>query len=385
MAINLSTNFNQAAFLKKYWQKKPLLLKQVYAGWQNPLPPDQLIKLAGHEQAEARVILEHGGRRPWELKHGPFKANLFKKLPASHWTLLVQGTNHYIPALQLLLEDFYFIPQWRIEDIMTSFAVKDGSVGAHVDNYDVFLLQAQGQREWRISDKPLLTDDFLPDHEVKLLRHFKADKTFILNPGDMLYLPPRFAHHGIALTDDCVTHSIGFRAPNLQELLDDYLTHLLSTLNDNIHYSDKDLMLQKHSGEISAKALHKVSHLINKTINNKQQLQHWFGRFITQNKYTAAAPVDIAMSTAELVKRIAAGEQLLKNPAARFAYIREKNKIFFYANGEEYSLPGSMLFAMQLLTAKTGSLQAELPKAIKHKKFLELLVELTKAGCFYFK
>ena len=150
-------------FLKNYWQKKPLLIRQAYPIYQNPISANELAGLACEPEVEARLVIEKGGRNAWELRHGPLRQKILLNFPKVIGPYSVQATNHWIPELQALLDDYHFLPQWRIEDIMTSFAVKQGSVGPHIDNYDVFLLQAEGQREWRISNKPILDDNFLPE------------------------------------------------------------------------------------------------------------------------------------------------------------------------------------------------------------------------------
>ncbi len=326
----LLNHFDAPTFLAHYWQKKPLLIQQAYLNFQNPISADELAGLSCEPEAEARIILEKDGRSPWELRHGPFRKKDFKDLPNSHWTLLVQATNHWVPELQTLLDDFRFIPQWRIEDIMTSFAAPKGSVGPHVDNYDVFLLQAEGQREWQIGLTPLVQDDFLPEHEVKILKQFKADEKYLLNPGDILYLPPRFAHYGIAV-NNCITHSIGFRAPTYQEILDDYFNHVISLIAPNLRYADPDLTLSKNPGEIDKATLKRITRIIrhNATLSD-QQIKHWFGQFITQNKYINDQKKPIApISEKELTNRIEQGNLPQKNPSARFAfYQRSKSNLF---------------------------------------------------------
>ena len=161
-----------AQFLAEYWQKQPLLVRGAWPGFQDPLTPEELAGLACEEGVESRLVLEQGGEKPWEVRHGPFVDDDFLKLPDSHWTLLVQDVEKHIADLAALLEPFRFIPDWRIDDLMISYAPPAGTVGPHVDDYDVFLLQGQGRRRWQISRRPVEPDNCLPDTELRILREF---------------------------------------------------------------------------------------------------------------------------------------------------------------------------------------------------------------------
>jgi 50S ribosomal protein L16 3-hydroxylase len=198
-------------FLRDYWQKKPLLIRQAYPGFELPIDGDELAGLALEEEVESRIVLEHG-KTPWELRHGPFDEQTFSQLPESHWTLLVQAVDQWVPEIHELLQDFQFIPGWRLDDIMISYASDKGSVGPHFDYYDVFLLQGMGKRRWRIGQHCDSGSELVEGTPLKLLRNFETTDEWVLEPGDMLYIPPGIAHWGIA-EGECITCSIGFRAP----------------------------------------------------------------------------------------------------------------------------------------------------------------------------
>ena len=212
------------AFMRRHWQKKPLLIRQAIAGAAPPLSRTELFELAARDDVESRLVV-HSGDQRWRLRHGPFGRRSLPSLRQPRWTLLVQGLDLHVQAAHELLARFRFVPDARLDDLMLSFATDGGGVGPHFDSYDVFLLQVHGRRRWRIGR---LTDPTLqPDVPLKILSNFQAEQEWLLEPGDMLYLPPRWAHDGVA-EGECMTCSIGFRAPErarwgsevLQRMLD---------------------------------------------------------------------------------------------------------------------------------------------------------------------
>src|SRR5690606_10284937 len=228
-----------ADFLRDYWQKRPLLVRNAFPGFESPLSPEDLAGLACEELALSRIVMHDRERDRWQLRTGPFPEELFPTLPHHDWTLLVQDVDKWDADVAALLPQFGFLPRWRIDDVMVSFAAPGGSVGAHVDQYDVFLLQAQGHRRWQIDagDNPPLA--FRDDVELKLLREFHPTHDWVLGPGDMLYLPPGVPHHGVA-EDACLTFSVGMRAPSAAELLGDYVDTLAAEADEALRYRDPD-------------------------------------------------------------------------------------------------------------------------------------------------
>lgn len=225
---------SHAHFLERYWQRKPLLLRQAIPGFKPLLTRTELFGWAGSEDAESRLVQRKDEH--WFLRHGPFGRRQLPPLRQPDWTLLVQGVNLLDDAVAALLERFRFIPDARLDDVMISWASDGGGVGPHVDAYDVFLLQAEGQRRWRIG--PVKRPRFQPGQPLKLLVDFEPDTEWVLNPGDMLYLPPGWGHDGVAL-GPCMTYSIGFRAPPAGELLQQLLWKLADGLEQGARYSDR--------------------------------------------------------------------------------------------------------------------------------------------------
>ena len=384
MAFPLGT-LSKAQFLKRYWQKRPLLVRQAFPFFPELVSPDELAGLSCEESLVSRIILEKGGAHPWEVRRGPFKASSFKKLPPTHWTLLVNGVDRYVPAVNDLLGVFSFIPNWRIDDVMISYAVKKGNVGAHVDNFDVFLIQASGTREWQIESKPLLKDAFKPNLDVRLLQKFKPDQRWKLEPGDMLYLPPRVPHHGIAVTDDCMTYSVGFRAPTHAELIDSAATYSLSKLDETLRYSDPDLTPQ-HPGEISQKSLKRVKQILESVRLEGDALTQWFGQISTTPKDDdVEIPVEPPLRSAALLKQLNAGAALCRAEGSRVAFARSTGRgVWLFTNGESLLLPAGALGFAKLLSEFIELPTEELLSECKKPAHRQLLLDLVNRGVFYF-
>lgn len=343
--ISLFGNINAADFLAEYWQKKPLLIRAAIPDYISPISADELAGLACSDDVESRIVLEKDGNLPWEIRHGPFDEQIFGQLPASHWTLLVQECNKHVPDLAVLLEQFNFIPNWRVDDVMVSYAAPQGSVGPHVDQYDVFLLQGMGQRRWQIHSNKSEHLDFIPDTDLRILKQFEAEQEWILEPGDMLYLPPGIAHYGVAL-DDCMTFSVGFRAPSHYDLLTHFAENQFSGIADPFlipRYEDPDLALNENCGEITESALEKITDTIQAYAGNANNIKRWFGRFITEPKNdTDVLHCEETYSTEQLRNILASQDYVCRSEYARFSFIiNSDDSTYLYVNGQEYLLKGN--------------------------------------------
>lgn len=261
------------AFLRDYWQQKPLLIRQAFPNFQSPLSSDELAGLACDTDT-ARLVLEKGGKNPWEVRHGPLRNKDFAKLPATHWTLLVNDIEKLLPEFAEIIEPFRFIPDWRIDDLMISYAVDGGSVGPHIDAYDVFLLQAHGQRRWQISTQTCTEDNFIPDIDLRIMREFVAEEEWILEPGDMLYLPPDVAHYGVAV-GECMTYSIGFRAPSRADLLEDLLGYIMEKPEMQERLRDPKRSLQADPSELTAADLERLTEFVLSALPNRETIRAW--------------------------------------------------------------------------------------------------------------
>ena len=328
-----------ATFLRDYWQKKPLLVRQAFPGFVSPITPEDLAGLACEDAALSRVVLHDRRRDRWELRTGPFAETDFPALPDHDWTLLVQDVDKWDADVRALLAAFRFLPSWRLDDVMVSFAAPGGSVGAHVDQYDVFLLQAHGHRRWQIDSRPGAPTAFRPDVELKLLRDFQPDHDWVLAPGDMLYLPPGVPHHGVA-EDACLTFSVGMRAPSQAELVADFAEELAALLPDERRYGDAGLAPPADPHEIDDAAFARVRDALAPLRDmDDAAMRRWFGRFITQYRSAGELPRPPRPPTPAAVETaLAGGGELLRHPHARHAWAREGKRARLHANGLAYTM-----------------------------------------------
>ena len=340
-----------ADFLRDYWQKQPLLIRNAFpqyaaADFQSPLQPEDLAGLACEESALSRIVMHDRASDAWTVRSGPFEEAMFPGMPHQDWTLLVQDVDKWDADVAAILDSFSFLPRWRIDDVMVSFAAPGGSVGAHVDQYDVFLLQAQGRRRWQIDagENPVL--EFRDDVELKLLRQFTPSHEWLLGPGDMLYLPPGVPHHGVA-EDACLTFSVGMRAPSAAELLGDFADTLAADADEALRYRDPDLAPPGDPAEIDAAAMVRAIEALNLLrMNDPDRLGDWFGRFITL--YRNAGEVqpggdddEAPRSRIEIEWDLQQGACLHRHPWSRMAWrkTRARGTARLYVNGQDYPLP----------------------------------------------
>lgn len=326
-------------FLKDYWQRKPLLVRQAYPDIQPLISADELAGLALEPEVPSRLIIQTSDTQ-WDLRHGPFEADDFSSLPQTHWTLLVTDMEKFVPELQGLISPFRFIPDWRIDDLMISYAAPHGSVGPHIDAYDVFLLQLDGKRRWQIDTRPVSPDNQLSDSALNILAHFEPESEWILEPGDMLYLPPGIAHYGVA-QGACLTASIGFRAPSQKDLVTAYLDDAVAQLDPERRYSDAGRSVSVNPGEIDAYSRHGILALLHEAIDQKDEdIERWFGRFITEPRADLISlyPEPREWHEDDVMAYLINNNGLARNTSARLAFFTQGETLYFYADGEEYTL-----------------------------------------------
>lgn len=320
-------------FLRDYWQKQPLLIRNAFPQFHEPLTKSEVLELAQRDEAESRIVSQSG--KEWDLRHGPFSSRDFSALKKKLWTVLVQDTQHFSYEAHDVLAKFNFIPRARVDDLMVSYAVPDAGVGAHFDSYDVFLLQGMGSRRWQVSaQKDLRLKDGVP---LKILANFKPEQEYVLETGDMLYLPPGFAHHGVAETE-CLTWSIGFRAPSQQELSTAFLDFLRDEIQLEGQYNDADLKATAHPGEIDRDMIARVEKMlvdVRKLAADPDQLQKFLGIYLTEPKshvyFDAPEPELSLPAFRQAIKR----DGIELDLKTRLFYIGEH----FFINGEELVVP----------------------------------------------
>ncbi len=374
-------NFDSAAFLRDHWQQKPLLIRNPWAAWKNPLEPDDLAGLACEDHVESRLIVQ--ARDAFRVEPGPIPEKRFGKLGKAPWTLLVQAVDHHVPDVAALIAPFRFIPNWRIDDVMVSYASDGGGVGPHFDHYDVFLVQGLGTRRWQVGGLCDNDTELLPHDDLRLLANFEATDEWLLEPGDMLYVPPRFAHNGVAVGDDCMTYSIGFRAPSRSELIAHYVDDVLSGLSDDDRYGDAGLAAQSNPGEITAAALARLHEMIVEKLADKDTFARWFGTYNSTPKYPDVDWVPEAPVSIEAVRtRLAAGEPLHRNPASRFSFVKQGERVMLFVDGEAFECAAEVgVFAEMLCAAEWVAVS---PRQTESDATMALLNRLSNQGTVAF-
>jgi len=368
-------------FLRDYWQKKPLLVRQAITDFESPISPDELAGLALEEEVESRLVIEHG-ERPWELQRGPFNEDTFQDLPERDWTLLVQAVDQFVPEVAELLEDFKFLPKWRIDDLMISFAAPGGGVGPHFDNYDVFLLQAHGHRRWQIGQMCDADSPLLPHADLKILAQFEPTDEWVLAPGDMLYLPPCLAHCGTA-EDDCMTYSVGFRAPSAAEVLTHFTDFLGQFLPDEERYSDADIQPSEDPNQIQRDALERLKALLNEHMSDERLLMTWFGQFMTEPKYPELV-AGIEIEEEDFLGALEDGAILIRNPSARMAWSEVGEDLVLFASGQSRLVSVRLRELLKLICSADALHVENLGAWLADDEGRTLLWELVKQGSLGF-
>ncbi|MBQ0764583.1 cupin domain-containing protein [Marinobacter psychrophilus] len=383
--MDMLGGITSAEFLRDYWQKKPLVIRQALPGFESPVTADELAGLACEETVESRIVIEDDAGKPWQVHNGPFTEERFSKLPEQNWTLLVQGLDHWVPEVADLLEQFRFVPNWRLDDIMASYAPKGGSVGPHYDQYDVFLLQARGNRRWTFGGECSSKSPRLEGTPLRILSDWQGEETVVLEPGDMLYLPPAIGHHGVA-EGDCITLSVGFRAPTVDDLLTGFTDFLCNQPNAAEHMNDPDLAVQDNPGTIAPVVIDRLEALIQEKIGDRRNLSLWFGQFATAPKSAeTVVPADEPAASEDLQAAIQAGEQVRWNEGSRFAFHELDNETALFVDGEQYLLRGDARPFAPLLCAGVRVDTKALAEFAEDDAILGLLTNLYNQGSVYFE
>ncbi|GAB6387989.1 ribosomal protein uL16 3-hydroxylase [Stutzerimonas marianensis] len=368
-------------FLREYWQKKPLLIRQALPGFESPVSPDELAGLSLEEDVESRLVIEHG-ERPWELRRGPFTEDTYQQLPERDWTLLVQAVDQLVPDVAQLVEHFRFLPNWRIDDVMISFAAPGGGVGPHFDNYDVFLLQAHGNRRWRVGQMCDAESKMLTHPDLRILAEFQEVEEWVLEPGDMLYLPPRLAHYGTA-EDACMTYSLGFRAPSAAEVLTHFTDFLAQFLPDEERYSDADLTPADDPYQIQSDALDRLRTMLTEHMSDERLLLTWFGQFMTEPRYPERVQGP-EMEESELFAALSDGVVLVRNLSARLAWSEVDIGLLLFASGQSRLLPAHLRDLLKLLCSADALHVDNLQPWLADEDGRNLIWQLVKQGSLEF-
>ena len=386
-ALHFPNGLDAGRFLAEYWQRRPLLLRAALPDFRCPLPADELAGLACEPQVEARLVLERGPQGPWELRHGPFDEDTFATLPDSHWTLLVQDVDKHVPEVASLLRAFGFIPNWRLDDIMISYAADQGSVGPHVDAYDVFLIQVEGERRWRIDACEAPDLSCIPGLDLRILEHFAPTDDWVLGPGDILYLPPGVPHWGIA-EGECMTWSVGLRAPAWRELAADWCEHQGARALPAGRYRDPGLSPQTHGGEVCPEVFAHIRSTLEQALvaADPDDFRAWLGAVLSEPKeHLRLAPAEPPFTSAEFRNAFEAQGLLLRHGWSKLLFCRgDGGDDLLFANGEVHRVPKAQGALLQVLTDDRDLLYSELAPWLAEPVALELLCRLYNGGHYVF-
>ncbi|WP_375055482.1 JmjC domain-containing protein [Zobellella sp. DQSA1] len=366
-------------FLAHYWQRKPLLIKAGLPGFEDPLSPDELAGLALEPHIESRRVWRADER--WQAETGPFDS--YDHLGEEDWTLLVQAVNQWHPAVQDIAEAFRFIPGWRFDDVMVSFSTPGGGVGPHIDQYGVFIIQGEGKRRWRVGRQQTLKE-FAAHGALRHCEAFEADIDAVLEPGDILYIPPGCPHEGYAVTP-ALNYSVGFRAPDAKDLISSFADHILAHEAVTRRFDDAAITPCQAHGRIDLAVLAQVKSLMTELLEEPARLADWFGEMMSEAKHDLdLEPTEPLYSLEELVLRLDHGDHLYRLGGVRCFYMEGSEQVF-YLDGERYQLKEPDSDAIGLLCDQARICGPEVACLKEPKVLLEVLLPLVNQGYWYFE
>ncbi|MCQ8882830.1 cupin domain-containing protein [Pseudoalteromonas shioyasakiensis] len=373
-------SLTQEQFLAEYWQKKPLLIKQGFKDFSDPIEPEELAGLAMEESIESRIVTNHSD--DWQAHHGPFED--FSLLTEKHATLLVQAVDHWHSDAAQLLEPFRFIPNWRIDDLMISYSTPGGGVGPHLDQYDVFIIQGQGKRHWRVGMPDANLRQFAQNKSLLQVEQFPAVIDCVLEPGDILYIPPGCPHEGYAV-ENALNYSVGFRAPNQRDLLSQFADHLIDTELGNQRYSDAELKLRDSKGELKVFEAENVKQLMIAAINDDAVFKTWLGNNMSQPKHEMdLAPLEEHYTLDNLLELLRDDEVVFERlGGTRAIYQVIGDKILLSVNGINYMHDLHELELIKKLTDQTWLTAADINSSKNNHIFLKTFTTLLNEGIWF--
>ncbi|NNF02920.1 MAG: cupin domain-containing protein [Rhodothermales bacterium] len=367
-------------FLEEYWQKRPLCVRGAWPGFESPVTPQEFLSLSTRSGIAGRLVVEQPGTGVLEMAEGPFETAELEALPDERWTLLIQEMDRHVPDVHDMLSAVEFISNWRLDDIMVSLAAPHGGVGAHIDNYDVFLLQGLGRRLWQIGSHPVDDEVLVEGHEVSILAGFEADEEWTLEPGDMLYLPPRFAHRGVAL-DRCMTYSIGCRAPSRIELLSAVLDDALERLDPDDRYVDPDLRPGEHSGILGTGIVEWTRRAVMELADDEEALTALLGSVLSEPRRYREVSEPAGWSADEL--RAALRDGAVLRPASTSEGLYEPvqgGELLLFLSGDVFRLDAGVEPAVAALTSRRGLDSSHLDTGLVPDELLSFLADLASEG-----
>ncbi|MEI8027379.1 MAG: cupin domain-containing protein [Pseudomonadota bacterium] len=376
-------------FLSEYWQKKPLLMRGALPSFQTPISPDELAGLSTEEGTTSRLVIRKT-LSDWEVRYGPFENEEFSKLPTENFTLLVQEVECYSQEVLQLKRKFRFLPDWRMDDVMVSYAANGGGVGPHVDYYDVFLVQAMGRRHWKIGKLLDHEPEYREDLDLRIMKEFHPVEDWILEPGDILYLPPMVPHDGVAI-GEAMTFSMGFRSPAYDEMLAAWSRSIGVDMLENQRFHGGQWKPTSKPGEITYEAVKEVIQILNSFPKEPTDVAKWFGRLVTYPKRG-----EPSAELTELLKNGVPSEELRLfaesfrddifyewNEQIRLAYYHLEDALLCFVDGELFELHHSFTPMMELLSGEREFGVKEFKAWAKIEGAHELLAAFASCGMIH--
>lgn len=366
-------NLNWPEFLEKYWQKQPVVLKNAFPNFVDPITPDELAGLAMEPEVDSRLVSHKNGE--WQASNGPFED--FDGLGETGWSLLAQAVNHWHAPSAELVRPFRVLPDWRLDDLMISFSVPGGGVGPHIDQYDVFIIQGMGSRRWRVGDK-LPMRQFCPHPALLHVDPFEPIIDEDLEPGDILYIPPGFPHDGFT-HETAMNYSVGFRGPNGRDLISSFADYALENDLGGEHYSDPDLTCRDQVGRIEDYEVDRLRGMMIEMLNQPEDFKQWLGRFATTPRHELdIAPAEPAYEPDEILDALLGDEVLTRLSGLRVLNIGDS----FFVNSEPMKAVEPK--AADALCRYTSVGKKELGDALNNPAFVAELTDLVNQGYWYF-
>lgn len=372
--MSFQLNLNWPEFLANYWQKKPVVLKRAFPDFVDPITPDELAGLAMEPEVDSRLVGHKNGQ--WQASNGPFEH--FDDLGETDWSLLAQAVNHWHAPSAELVRPFRVLPDWRLDDLMISFSVPGGGVGPHIDQYDVFIIQGMGRRRWRVGDK-LPLKQHCPHPALLHCEPFTPIIDVEMEIGDILYIPPGFPHDGFTF-ETTLNYSIGFRGPNGRDLISSFADYALENDLGSEHYSDPDLTLREHPERVEAHELERLRSMMIEMINQPEDFNHWFGRFISTPRHELdIAPAEPPFNQSEVVNALLDGEVLTRLSGLRV--VRVGDSVFI--NSEKMEIPDAQV--AEALCHYTEITSETLGDGLQNPAVVAELTALINQGYWYFE
>ncbi|WP_272533627.1 ribosomal protein uL16 3-hydroxylase [Providencia sp. PROV212] len=372
--MDYKLNLDWQSFLDSHWQKRPLLIKQGFTRFIDPISPDELAGLAMEDEVDSRLVSHQNGL--WQVAHGPFES--YDHLGEENWSILVQAVDHWHYPSAQLMKPFRVLSDWRMDDLMISYSVPGGGVGPHLDQYDVFIIQGEGRRHWRVGEK-IPMKQHSPHPDLLQVQPFDAIIDEEMEPGDILYIPPGFPHEGYAI-EPSLNFSVGFRAPNARELMSSFADHLISNDLGSYRYSDPDLSFRDNPAEILQGEQIKLREMMESLIHDPELFRKWLGEFISQSRHELdLAPPEPPYEQDEIYNLLKdQQETLYKLNGLRALRVGDQ----FFVNGE--SLETKCYEAADSLCRFDSVNHANLGDALDDVNFIALITALINSGYWYF-